>query len=328
MLGEFMDLFSLDASPAQLVKSQTKVNYTKLDPEKLRQSVQSLNESKNLIDSDDVMNKLDTSSCELLQDSKISHAATIFFESKPDATYDEDGNITGKMYVSGYCVEIKSDGNITVMDTKFSKDEFQNCRDLIQSMRSDVKTKSFLDYDDYAKQSIMTNIVTTYAKNNLNEDQAKVLTSAVKEYVNSQQDLATENSSKETISSFSGIKDYYGKSNIISKEQAGYINESFNKIGLKTNVKEGTETILPQATNEDVINSITSLFSNVNLNDPDEFDKALSSYQELLKPVYSTLNAGISDKELNNLVQSKSNDLSKLVNKYRSYMTPSISDYA
>ena len=28
-----MDLYSLDASPAELVKSQTKVNYTKLDSE-------------------------------------------------------------------------------------------------------------------------------------------------------------------------------------------------------------------------------------------------------------------------------------------------------
>lgn len=304
-----MDLFSLDASPAKLVKSQVKVNYSKLDPEKLRQSVKTLNESKNLIDSDEVMGKLDTSSNELLQDSKISHAATVFFESKLDVCPDDDGNIT-------------------VMDAKFSKDEFQNCRDLIQSMRSDVKTKSFLDYDDYAKQSLMTNIVTTYGKTHLNEEQTKVLTSAVNDYINSQQDLATENSSKETISSFSGIKDYYGKSNIISKEQASNLNESFNKIGLKSNIKEGTETVLPQATNEDVINSITSLFSNVDLNDPDELDKALSSYQELLKPVYSTLNAGISDKDLNNLVQSKSNDLIDLVNKYRSYMNPSISDYA
>ena len=33
-------------------KRQTKVNYSKLDPEKLRQSVKALNESKNLIDSD------------------------------------------------------------------------------------------------------------------------------------------------------------------------------------------------------------------------------------------------------------------------------------
>lgn len=304
-----MDLFSLDASPAKLVKSQTKVNYTKLDPEKLRQSVKTLNESKNLIASDEVMGKLDTSSNELLKDSKISHAATVFFESKLDVCPDEDGNIT-------------------VMDTKFSKDEFQNCRDLIQNMRSDVKTKSFLDYDDYAKQSLMNNIVTTYGKTHLNEDQTKVLTSAVNDYINSQQDLATENSSKETISSFSGIKDYYGKSNIISKELASNINESFNKIGLKSNIKEGTETVLPQATNEDVINSITSLFSNVDLNDPGELDKALSSYQELLKPVYSTLNAGISDKDLNNLVLSKSNDLMNLVNKYRSYMAPSISDYA
>lgn len=304
-----MDLFSLDASPAKLVKSQTKVNYTKLDPEKLRQSVKTLNESKNLIASDEVMGKLDTSSNELLKDSKISHAATVFFESKLDVCPDEDGNIT-------------------VMDTKFSKDEFQNCRDLIQNMRSDVKTKSFLDYDDYAKQFLMNNIVTTYGKTHLNEDQTKVLTSAVNDYINSQQDLATENSSKETISSFSGIKDYYGKSNIISKELASNINESFNKIGLKSNIKEGTETVLPQATNEDVINSITSLFSNVDLNDPGELDKALSSYQELLKPVYSTLNAGISDKDLNNLVLSKSNDLMNLVNKYRSYMAPSISDYA
>lgn len=304
-----MDLFSLDASAAKLVKSQVKVNYSKLDPEKLRQSVKTLNESKNLIDSDEVMGKLDTSSNELLKDSKISHVATVFFESKLDVCPDEDGNIT-------------------VMDTKFSKDEFQNCRDLIQSMRSDVKTKSFLDYDDYAKQSLMNNIVTTYGKTHLNEEQTKVLTSAVNDYINSQQELATENSSKETISSFSGIKDYYGKSNIISKELASNINESFNKIGLKSNIKEGTETVLPQATNEDVINSITSLFSNVDLNDPDKLDKALSSYQELLKPVYSTLNAGISDKDLNNLVQSKSNDLMNLVNKYRSYMNPSISDYA
>lgn len=304
-----MDLFSLDASPAKLVKSQVKVNYSKLDPEKLRQSVKTLNESKNLIASDEVMGKLDTSSNELLKDSKISHAATVFFESKLDVCPDEDGNVT-------------------VMDTKFSKDEFQNCRDLIQNMRSDVKTKSFLDYDDYAKQSLMNNIVTTYGKTHLNEDQTKVLTSAVNDYINSQQDLATENSSKETISSFSGIKDYYGKSNIISKELASNINESFNKIGLKSNIKEGTETVLPQATNEDVINSITSLFSNVDLNDPGELDKALSSYQELLKPVYSTLNAGISDKDLNNLVLSKSNDLMNLVNKYRSYMAPSISDYA
>ena len=116
-----MDLFSLDASPAKLVKSQVKVNYSKLDPEKLRQSVKTLNESKNLIDSDEVMGKLDTSSNELLKDSTISHAATVFFESKLDVCPDEDGNIT-------------------VMDTKFSKDEFQNCRDLIQNMRSDVKT--------------------------------------------------------------------------------------------------------------------------------------------------------------------------------------------
>lgn len=89
-----MDLFSLDASPAKHVKRQTKVNYSKLDPEKLRQSVKALNEIKNLIDSDQVKGKLDTSSNELLQDSKISHAATVFFESKLDVSPNEDGNIT------------------------------------------------------------------------------------------------------------------------------------------------------------------------------------------------------------------------------------------
>ena len=52
-----MDLYSLDASPAKLVKSQTKVNYTKLDSEKLCQSVKILNESKNLIDYCEVKGK-------------------------------------------------------------------------------------------------------------------------------------------------------------------------------------------------------------------------------------------------------------------------------
>lgn len=123
------------------------------------------------------------SSNELLQDSKISHATTVFFASKLDVLPNEDGNIT-------------------VMDTKFSKDDFQTCRDLIQSMRSDVKTKSFLDYDDYAKLSLMNNIVTTYTKTHLNEEQTKVLISAVNDYINSQQDLSTEKGSKETISFF------------------------------------------------------------------------------------------------------------------------------
>lgn len=112
------------------------------------------------------MGKLDTSSNELLQDSKISHAASFFFASKLDVSPNEDGNIT-------------------VMNTKFSKDDFQTCRDLIQSMRSDVKTKSFLDYDDYAKLSLMNNIVTTYTKTHLNEEQTKVLISAVNDYINS-----------------------------------------------------------------------------------------------------------------------------------------------
>lgn len=53
-----MDLYSLDASPAELVKSQTKVNYAKLDSEKFRQCVKILNDSKNLIDYCEVMGKI------------------------------------------------------------------------------------------------------------------------------------------------------------------------------------------------------------------------------------------------------------------------------
>ena len=32
---------------------------------------------------------------------------------KGNLTYDANGNITGKMYISGYCIEIKSDGTTT-----------------------------------------------------------------------------------------------------------------------------------------------------------------------------------------------------------------------
>lgn len=115
---------------------------------------------------------------------------------------------------------------------------------------------------------------------------------------------------------------------MISKEYADNINKSFSSIGFKSSIKAGTETILPQATNEVIKKSITDLFSKVNLNDPDEFEKALSSYKELLKPVYSTLNYGIGDKEINNLAESKCNDLRKLVNSYRTYLSSSVSEYA
>lgn len=303
-----MDLFSLDGSTATLSRIQTKVNYSKIDPEKLREAVKSQNENSSLFSVSDVEDKL-TIGQEIAKAEPFTMASTAFFNSNFEGTADENGNIK-------------------IEDTVFSEEEFKNCRALIQNMRSDLKTKSYLDYDDYAKQTLMTNIVSSYAEKDLNEDQAKVLNSAVSDYVKSQQALATINSEKEKASSFKGIKDYYGKSEVISKEYADNINKSFSSIGFKSSIKAGTETILPQATNEEIKKSITDLFSKVNLNDPDEFEKALSSYKELLKPVYSTLNYGIGDKEINNLAESKCNDLRKLVNSYRTYLSSSVSEYA
>ena len=36
---------------------------------------------------------------------------------KGNLTYDANGNVTGKMYISGYCVEVSVDGNVTSTKT-------------------------------------------------------------------------------------------------------------------------------------------------------------------------------------------------------------------
>ena len=36
-------------------------------------------------------------------------------------TYDTNGNVTGKMYISGYCIEVSSDGTITSTKTNESE---------------------------------------------------------------------------------------------------------------------------------------------------------------------------------------------------------------
>ena len=310
-----MDLFSLDSSPAQLVRSSNTINSMakKIDHSQMRDAVQNQGNAAKSLFQDEELSSLGRSDQE--ENTGLSyisiHSSSIFFQSKVDLSQEYSDNIQ-------------------IGKASFSKDEFNRCHELVQNVRTDLKSKEFLDYDDYAKQALLSNVVADFAKKNLNEEQAQVLNSAMNDYVVSQQFFAQENSTKEGIqeSSFEGIRDYYGKSGLISPEQADYINASFDKIGLKTNVKAGTETVIPQATNEGIKQSLTDLFTNIDVNDNDQLNGALAKYKELLKPVYSSLDQEISSDDLNGIVEQKSKELMKIVQKYRDYTRTYISEYA
>lgn len=308
-----MDLFSLDATPAQLIRNTTFDNsLTKtVDQEKLRSDIQNKTGSVKQLNTDDEISAL----IGIDHSKGISyisiHSSSIFFQSKVDLTQDPDDKVQ-------------------IGKASFSKEEFNLCHDFIQNIRSDLSSKSFLDYDDYAKQAVLSNVVADFAKKNLNEDQSQVLNSAMSDYVTSQQLLAQKNCDKKDIqdSSFDEIKKYYGKTATITQEMANEINSSFSNINFKTNVKAGTKTVLPQATNEELKNSLTELFSNVDFNDQNQLSGALKQYKELLKPVYTSLNQGIVSDNLEKILEQKSSDLMNMVQKYRKYTSPSVSVYA
>ena len=81
----------------------------------------------------------------------------------------------------------KTGDNITydIDGVKFTNAEMKACKEVVRNAISALPTKgSDLDYKDYASMGIATNMVSSYAKENLTEEQADVINKSMEEYIN------------------------------------------------------------------------------------------------------------------------------------------------
>lgn len=182
---------------------------------------------------------------------------------------------------------------IVIDGVSFSNAEFKACNDLMLQCRQDLKVKPFFDYEDYAKQSLVQSAVDSFAKNNLSQEQASVLNKAFSGYLEALSDYNASNLAKSNIaaSDFADKIPYYDKVTVMSKDEADDFNRAFSGNSFfKPDLKAGTKTVLQQATNQDLLAKIQTLFSSLDTSDDEALNQSLSEYQSLIEPVFAALN--------------------------------------
>ena len=83
---------------------------------------------------------------------------------------------------------LKTGDNITyeIDGVTFTNAQMKACKEVVRNAISALPVKgSDLDYKDYASMGIATNMVNSYAKENLTEEQAAVINKSMEEYINS-----------------------------------------------------------------------------------------------------------------------------------------------
>lgn len=198
-----------------------------------------------------------------------------------------------------------ADGTYTINGVDFTEDELVKARSVMKAATDGIGAGAGkninLDYRNYAEMALAENAVNQYAKENLSEEQQKVVAKAMKEYNAGLLELQDSLLAKGKYITTEGDKrsDYYGLTRILSEEDAEVFNNLKAEISKVTGkkyqpVKAGGVVTVQIATNKDLINSISDIFKNVDLSDKEAVNGAMKKYQELVRPanaangVYST----------------------------------------
>lgn len=268
-----IDLLSLQLNRASLTRAETqKYTTTKISDKEVRSSaLAKASESKDVLElSGKSIDSLDSSDG---LSRVVSYSNGVFFEKDMPEEVDEDGN-----YI--------------VSNVKFSKSEMEQCRQVLrtaaESIEAGIGKGLNLDYKNYAQMSISSRIVDIYGENHLSEEQAKVVSQAMKDYNAALVSMEDEVlSGKDYISS--GDK-YYGKKHILSDGEIDFI-KSLNS---NTSISKGYATTVQSATNTELIDKITDIFSKLDIKTSLGISNAMSKYEMIMKPMYSSVNGNSS----------------------------------
>ena len=273
-----LDLFSLDASPLSLKKNDIAgFNATKVSSSQVKA---------------DFSDKLEQGKVTAVIEQNSLKQLEIGSPGKTDPR-SEGGSYPSDLFFMSKQSDKVSSGSVVIDGVSFSNTEFKACNDLMLQCRQDLRVKPFWDYEDYAKQSLVQSAVDTFAKNNLSSDQASVLNKAFSGYLEALSDYNKSNLENGNIaaSDFSDQVPYYDKFTVMTQKEADTFNQAFSENGFfKSNFKAGTKTVLQQATNQDLVAKMQTLFASLDLNDDDAVNQSVSAYQKLIEPVFSALN--------------------------------------
>lgn len=171
---------------------------------------------------------------------------------------------------------------------------------------------SMLDYTDYATMGIAANMVSTYTKENLTEEQANIVNQSMEEYLDSmvqaeQRTLINEDTFIDnTEDGYQGkVNKYYNVRHIDDREMYVQLRSMFLKElgpvvgagwiahldGILERIDNGEtfSSMAHSATNKDLTSKIKTLFADVDIYDKDALHETYKKYRGLMKTLYDAV---------------------------------------
>ncbi len=189
-----------------------------------------------------------------------------------------------------------AEGLYKIGGASFNDEELSAARDLITGVGSQLKN-GYLSYRDYAKMEVAQKVVDDLASKNFHEDQAKVISRAMKDFNDnllSTQDRMLANKKIRTNDDPSSGKNF----------------------GIEVHVPEEVRKAANEyastdiATNRDLVANIRDSIRNTDLSDKNAVNRLIASYEDMMRPAY---NAQYPDVLKANLDDALSKDISEFL---------------
>ena len=203
------------------------------------------------------------------------------------------------LYEKDIPVSKNAEGVYKIGGASFNDEELSAARDLITGVGSQLKN-GYLSYIDYAKMEVAQKVVDNRAYEGFNDDQAKAISKAMKDYNNNlirtQERLLANKQTKTNDDSASGK--YFG----IEVHVPNEVRKSSNEFA-STDI----------ATNQELVANIRDNIRNTDFSDKEAVNKLKASYDELMRPVYNAQYPDVLKANVDDVISKDISDFLKLI---------------
>ena len=203
------------------------------------------------------------------------------------------------LYEKDIPVSKNAEGVYKIGGASFNDEELSAARDLITGVGSQLKN-GYLSYRDYAKMEVAQKVVDNRAYEGFNDDQAKAISKAMKDYNNNlirtQERMLANKKTKTNDDPESGK--YFGIEVHVP-----------NEVRKSTNEYASTDI----ATNRDLIANIRDNIRNTDISDKNAVNKLMASYEDMMRPAYNAQYPVQLKTNVDDVISRDVNDLMKLI---------------
>ena len=203
------------------------------------------------------------------------------------------------LYEKDIPVSKNAEGVYKIGGASFNDEELSAARDLITGVGSQLKN-GYLSYRDYAKMEVAQKVVDNRAYEGFNDDQAKAISKAMKDYNNNlirtQERMLANKKTKTNDDPESGK--YFGIEVHVP-----------NEVRKSTNEYASTDI----ATNRDLVANIRDSIRNTDLSDKNAVNRLIASYEDMMRPAYNAQYPDQLKSNVDDVISRDVNDLMKLI---------------